>query len=187
MTEVAYKLPSGVSLKEAERVIWYDRRSLASYLTAFILVFLFLLISIVFVPFIVIPILLLLGIFLHRFSHEYALTNERAISKRGIVGRKLREAPLKNVTDTAFDQGIFGRMFNYGTVRLNTAGTGGYEVNWIATKNPAHARERVASALEVHKVEAEKRTRLQRFEDRLLTGEITQEQYETAKEKIAGG
>jgi hypothetical protein len=184
--EASLKIPSGVNLKSAERILWYDRRSLASYLGHWVLAIILFLVLLVFPPLLIVPILIIIWILLNRLSHEYALTNFRAIAKRGIVSRELREAPLQNVTDTALEQGIGGRIFNYGTVMLNTAGLAGYELAWVGVKDPVRAREKVGAVTSGQEAKEKLRARLERLEDKLLTGEITQSQYERARGTLYG-
>lgn len=54
---------------------------------------------------------------------ELALTNKRVIAKTGFIRRDTVELRLEKVEGLIINQGIIGRIFNYGTVIVS--GTGG--------------------------------------------------------------
>jgi uncharacterized membrane protein YdbT with pleckstrin-like domain len=56
---------------------------------------------------------------------ELALTNKRVIAKTGFIRRDTVELRLEKVEGLNINQGIIGRIFNYGTVIVS--GTGGIE------------------------------------------------------------
>lgn len=53
---------------------------------------------------------------------EYGVTNKRVIHKTGIIGRKSDEMKIGSIETVEINQGIFGRMFNFGTVRITGRG-----------------------------------------------------------------
>jgi len=57
------------------------------------------------------------------FSSEFGVTNKRIVMKTGFIRRKTLELLLKNTESINVEQGYFGRMLNFGTVRIT--GTGG--------------------------------------------------------------
>lgn len=61
--------------------------------------------------------------FINIKTSEFAITNKRVLSKVGLIGRRSVEILLKKVEAIEVHQGIFERIFNYGTV--NIIGTGG--------------------------------------------------------------
>lgn len=54
-------------------------------------------------------------------TSEFAVTNRRVIMKQGFIRRKTMELMLGKVDSLAVDQGIFGRIFGFGTVRVTVA------------------------------------------------------------------
>jgi uncharacterized membrane protein YdbT with pleckstrin-like domain len=54
---------------------------------------------------------------------EIAITNKRLILKYGFIARNVFDVMLPKVETVNAEQGIFGRMFDYGTLR--TVGSGG--------------------------------------------------------------
>ena len=54
-------------------------------------------------------------------TSEFAVTNRRVIMKQGFIRRKTMELMLGKVDSLAVDQGIFARIFGFGTVRVTVA------------------------------------------------------------------
>jgi len=68
----------------------------------------------------------ILGIFLveaHRRSHKYYVTNYRVILERAFPRYDRREIMLEKIQDIAIQQGLLGRIFNFGNV-IPTSGAG---------------------------------------------------------------
>jgi uncharacterized membrane protein YdbT with pleckstrin-like domain len=55
-------------------------------------------------------------------SSEFAVTNRRIILKTGILKRKFTELQLNKSEGMLIEQGIVGRMFNFGTLKITSAG-----------------------------------------------------------------
>ena len=117
---------------------------------------------------------------------EYVVTSGRVYSKTGLISRRVRDAALEKVTDAAIYQGFMGRILGYGDVRINTAGTVGYEIVFSGISDPVGLRGKITSVGERFKEDSRIKDRLERLEDRYLTGEITREQLESAKRRIRG-
>jgi len=56
-------------------------------------------------------------------TSEFGITNKRVIIKTGVFSRDTLEMQLSKIESVQVKQGIFGRMFNYGTLIIK--GTGG--------------------------------------------------------------
>ncbi len=54
-------------------------------------------------------------------TSEFAVTNRRVIMKQGFIRRKTLELMLGKVDSLGVDQGILGRVFGFGTVRVTVA------------------------------------------------------------------
>ena len=74
------------------------------------------------VPFCVATVFLIRGIWRRRAT-EFALTNKRVIIRRGMLEKRTEEILLPKIESIAVDQGLLGRMLDYGT--LTVRGTGG--------------------------------------------------------------
>ncbi|MCW4020371.1 MAG: PH domain-containing protein [Candidatus Bathyarchaeota archaeon] len=52
----------------------------------------------------------------YRRGHSYVITNYRIITKKGFIRKETRELMYDKITDVYVNQGILGRIFNFGTV-----------------------------------------------------------------------
>ena len=59
-----------------------------------------------------------------KFTSEFAITSKRVIAKFGFIRRVTSELNHNSVESLNIDQGILGRMLDYGTITIN--GTGGH-------------------------------------------------------------
>ena len=58
-----------------------------------------------------------------RWSSKYLLlTNRRVVVVSGILSRKTNEIPISRITDIRCDQGLFGRILNFGSLDIQSAG-----------------------------------------------------------------
>ncbi|MHC1591952.1 MAG: PH domain-containing protein [Candidatus Helarchaeales archaeon] len=67
---------------------------------------------------------LVIGYFYTR-GHLYIVTNKRIILYITFISKNMREVKYSKITDTIFDQGPFGRIFNYSSIVLATPGMEG--------------------------------------------------------------
>ncbi|MFZ3286213.1 MAG: PH domain-containing protein [Telluria sp.] len=61
--------------------------------------------------------------YLKYISTELAITNKRVIAKSGFISRKTVEINLSKIESMQVEQGLFGRMLNYGSLVVAGAGT----------------------------------------------------------------
>ncbi len=61
-------------------------------------------------------------------AEQYIITNERVVRVEGIINKKETATSLDKVNDVETDQTLFGRMFNYGQVRILTGSDEGVNV-----------------------------------------------------------
>ncbi len=52
---------------------------------------------------------------------ELAITNKRVVGKVGVLNTKALDAPLNKIQNVSVNQPFFGKMFNFGTVCIDTA------------------------------------------------------------------
>ncbi len=70
----------------------------------------------------------LLYVYLDRRTNIWIVTNFRLIDQWGIVTNNSKENTLDKINDITVEQTIYGRMFNYGTVSVQTAAKDGETV-----------------------------------------------------------
>lgn len=98
-----------------EKVIYTGKISLWSLLPLFI-------IGLIFLPFAGIGLIFWLIAIIRYMTTELAFTNKRVIAKFGFISRQTIELNLTKVESLQVNQGILGRIFNYGTLVISGAG-----------------------------------------------------------------
>jgi tetratricopeptide (TPR) repeat protein len=73
--------------------------------------------------FILVGIVMAISALINYFTSEFGVTNKRIIAKVGFVRRRSLEVLLSKIEGIQVDQGIIGRLLNYGSVVIS--GTGG--------------------------------------------------------------
>jgi uncharacterized membrane protein YdbT with pleckstrin-like domain len=58
---------------------------------------------------------------LQRKTNIWVITNLRVIDEYGVISSHSVESPLDKINNVQFDQSLWGRLFNYGDVTLQTA------------------------------------------------------------------
>ena len=81
------------------------------------------------------------------FSSEYGVTNKRVIMKFGWISRSSLEIPHNRIESLAVNQGVLGRVLNYGTVMIT--GTGGSTDVFYDLPNPLAFRRAAQDQLEL--------------------------------------
>jgi uncharacterized membrane protein YdbT with pleckstrin-like domain len=74
---------------------------------------------------------------------EQGVTNKRVILKTGIVSRRTEEMKLSSIETVEIDQGIVGRMFGFGTVKVT--GRGISDVVFARIDDPMAVKRRIES------------------------------------------
>jgi uncharacterized membrane protein YdbT with pleckstrin-like domain len=92
--------------------------------------------------------LILLGIAYVRYkSVELAVTTKRVIVKHGFIRRQTVEMNLNRVESVQVEQGVLGRMFNFGTLMI--AGTGSSQAPLAGIADPMGFRKAFIEAQDV--------------------------------------
>ena len=73
-----------------------------------------------------------LKMMIHKWSTEIGITSHRFVEKYGLLSMRTNEIALPNIEGVKVNQSILGRIFNYGTVKIE--GTG---VDSVSTPNIA--------------------------------------------------
>jgi len=74
---------------------------------------------------------------------EQGVTNKRVILKKGIISRKTEEMKLASIETVEINQGIFGRIFDLGTVKIT--GRGISDVVLKGIKDPMSVKRTIES------------------------------------------
>lgn len=79
-------------------------------------------------------------------STELALTNKRVIAKFGFIRRQTIEINLSKAESVAVNQGVIGRIFNFGSIVIN--GTGGSQAPIPYIARPMEFRQQTNALLD---------------------------------------
>lgn len=75
------------------------------------------------------------------WTTELAITNRRIIAKTGLIRRNTIELKVTRVESLGVDQGILGRIFNFGSITIKGTGGSNAPIPYIA--KPLEFRQRV--------------------------------------------
>ncbi len=126
-------------LIDGEQVIYQARLSLWSQ-------FVLILLGLVLLPLFGFGLILFLWAWLICKTTELAITNKRIISKSGIIKRTTMELRLDKIESIKVDQGVLGRMLNYGAITIS--GTGGDKTPIESIADPLHFQKYFMSAVD---------------------------------------
>ena len=77
---------------------------------------------------------------------ELAITNRRVIAKFGLIQRQTIELKVNKVESLSVNQGVIGRIFNFGSIVV--VGTGGSNAPIPYIANPMNFRQQVNQFLD---------------------------------------
>ena len=80
-----------------------------------------------------------LGVLVPIWTTEIGVTNQRLIYKRGLIWRKTQELQLRAIEEVKLDQGLLGRLLDFG--RLDLHGTGVGDIRLPALADPVGLRK----------------------------------------------
>ncbi len=91
-----------------------------------------------------IPLLILLLVYLNKNSTKYIITNMRVARRKGIISEDFKSSTFKHMTSVSTKQGIIGKLFNFGTLTIDTSGSGSsVEFNWKYVKDPIQIKNKI--------------------------------------------
>ncbi len=129
-------------LIDGEQVIYRVRRSMWSQ-------FVLILVGIVLLPAFGVGLLLLLWAWIVCRTTELVITNKRIISKSGIIQRSAMEVRLDKIESIKVDQGIMGRILNFGLITIS--GTGGDKTPIESIADPLQFQKHFMSAVDARR------------------------------------
>ncbi|MBI1937966.1 MAG: PH domain-containing protein [Ignavibacteriales bacterium] len=105
----------------------------------------------------------------------WAVTNYRVIDESGVFSVNSKESPIDKINNVSYYQSIFGRIFGYGDVQIQTAAELG-ETSYTSISNPKKLKEALSIAQEIYK-EAQLNKQAYKLAD-AVDGEIGEEMKE---------
>ena len=80
---------------------------------------------------------------------ELAITNKRIVSKSGIIRRSTMELRLDKIESIKVDQGLVGRLLNFGSITIS--GTGGDKTPLESIADPLQFQKHFMSAVDARR------------------------------------
>lgn len=99
--------------------------------------------GIILIPLAGLGLLIILMAYLDRENKDFVITNEGVYRKSGIISRRVKKISFGKIQDTSYNQGYFGRMFNYGNVDITTAGGSQVEMRFQSIPNPEKVQKKI--------------------------------------------
>lgn len=90
--------------------------------------------------------LLIAFAFIRAKANTYVITREGVRREYRFVAVRVDEAPLEKVTNTVVEQDVVGRIFGFGDVRFDTAGTPFRGVLFKGVRDPVFVKEKAEKA-----------------------------------------
>lgn len=78
--------------------------------------------------------------FVKAWANTYTVTDKCVRRQYRFVAVRVEEAPFEKVTNTVLEQDIVGRIFRFGDIRFDTAGTPFMGVLFKGVKNPSEVK-----------------------------------------------
>ncbi|MHB8905426.1 MAG: PH domain-containing protein [Melioribacteraceae bacterium] len=101
----------------------------------------------------IVPLLALVYFIYKYFSWKFDLwvvTSNRVIDESGVFTITSKESPIDKINNVSYQQSLWGRMFGFGNVQIQTAAEMG-ETSYTFLSNPQKLKEALSSAQELYK------------------------------------
>ena len=98
------------------------------------------------IPLAGILVFLMIVIFLEWICTKYYLTNLKLVEKRGVIGKRIVSISLDKVQDVKCKFGIIGRIFGFGDLEIESAGTLG-KIIFHFIPSPEKFQEKIQKAI----------------------------------------
>lgn len=122
-----------MSLAEDEVPLWFGQMSWISNWFWILIAMIFLLLG----AFgILIALIILILVVISVVTSEYFISNKRIYFKRGLISRILNDIKIEWITNIYVQQGIFGRILNYGNVGISSPGEHAGAIGFIGVSDP---------------------------------------------------
>lgn len=146
-------VPGWATLSEGESVVWTGRPVIYHFLDGLVVAAVLLAIAAAAYLFwpagtggvpAIVPAAVLAGVavlsavwtLLERWRITYLVTTHQVYVKRGLISRTVKNLHVDQIQNTSFTESLLGRLFSYGHVRIDTAGSEGAEIVLRNVANP---------------------------------------------------
>ena len=142
----------------------------------------------------VIPIVWLGGRYLYWSNKIYMVTNRRVLKLEGVFTKSHRDASLDKINDMNLEQGLLGRLLDYGDLGIATANEAA-SVTFHFLANPVEFKRQALMSREAARPsgapvvaagELDPVSQLERLGALRAKGVVTEEEFQTAKAQLLG-
>jgi uncharacterized membrane protein YdbT with pleckstrin-like domain len=144
---MSIQIPKDMSLTEGEIPIWFGQMSWVSRWFWILIVIICLLTRILIVIAIIIAILVSIDV----LTSEYFISNKRIYFKRGLISRVLNDIRIEWITNIFVQQGIFGRILNYGNIGISSPGEHAGAIGFVGVSDPMGVKAIIEDTLTKYK------------------------------------
>jgi len=142
---MSIQIPKDMSLTEDEIPIWFGQMSWVSRWFWILIVIICLLTRNSFL--IVIGIFIAILVIIDVLTSEYFISNKRIYFKRGLISRVLNDIKIEWITNIFIQQGIFGRIFNYGDIGISSPGEHAGAIGFVGVSDPLKVKAIIEDTL----------------------------------------
>jgi uncharacterized membrane protein YdbT with pleckstrin-like domain len=142
---MSIQIPKDMYLTEGEIPIWSGYISWVSRWFWILMVIICLLTGSSF--FIVIAVFIAILVLIDVFTSEYFISNKRIYFKRGLISRVLNDIKIEWITNIFVQQGIFGRILNYGNIGISSPGEYGGAIGFVGVSDPMKIKATIEETL----------------------------------------
>jgi uncharacterized membrane protein YdbT with pleckstrin-like domain len=146
---MSIQLPKDMSLTEGEIPIWFGQMSWISKWFWIFIAVIFLLTRNSFL--IVIAVVIAILVSIDVLTSEYFISNKRIYFKRGLISRVLNDIKIEWITNIFVQQGIFGRILNYGDIGISSPGERSGAIGFIGVSDPMKIKAIIEDTLTKYK------------------------------------
>lgn len=123
-------------------------------------------------------------------TYEYVLTNRRVIKQTGMLSKNSTSAQLEKLNNVEHRQSLWGRIFGYGDVEIDTASETGM-THFRSIANPLDFKKEILSATEAyratrsgHAPQITGAEKIRQLKSLLDDGLISPEEFEEKRRKL---
>lgn len=144
----------------------------------------------------VLSILWLIGRYMKWATTNFVITSDRLIFRQGVIAKQGVEIPLERVNTVHFNQSVFERVVGAGDLVIESGGEDGQQ-RFTDIRNPDRVQREIHTQMEAN----EKRrftiptggpgtdvaSQLEKLEGMLERGTLSEEEFQSQKDKLLGG
>jgi len=146
-TKSTIRIPHDMRLIEGEVPIWFGQISWVANWLLLLLGIVFLLTIYLFF----IGLIFFAVAWINVTTSEFFVSNKRIYAKRGLISRTLNDIKIEWVTNVFVQQGIFGRILNFGNIGISTPGERGGAIGFPGVSDPMKVKTIIEDTIAKYK------------------------------------